>query len=501
VQKLLGPYAKDWAAPDALKMVREQDPAELTRDDQIYLYTAYELHHYWKARMRALAMTRNFEAEYDEITAKLKQVVDISEALRDSVRLMPIFGLILDIGNFMNDSNKQAMGFKLTSLARLGMVKDLNNECTLLDYVERVVRHQYPQWEGFVDDIAGVTTAQKINIEQLQNDAKKYIDNIKNVQASLDAGNLSDPTKFHPEDRVSQVVQRSMKDARRSADQMAARLEAMNTSYDAILAFFGDDNRDENARREFFGKLANFLSEYKKSHEKNLQLEEQWQRNENNMRRKQALKAQTSAQALSAGDAPPSPGTGAMDALMEKLRAAAPQTRDTRDRRRRARLKDRHNVRVASGQQIPETGENVDENGMLTPAKSNESDAGSAEGGGVSEGEDIADRAASLLQGLRGDEEGEAGDRDSKHDSLRVRRRRESANDERAQRRARRRGAGTSTDAATQSTITEENGATETAADEDEANRDSGENQLPTPTTIVVPPSPVVSEFRVEAEE
>lgn len=263
VAKALAPFSKDWTGPDARTTEREQDPIELTREDQIYLYLAYELQHYWKARIRALALTRNFEPEYDELSARLKQVVDVSESLRDSVKLMPVFGLILDIGNFMNDPNKQAQGFKLSSLARLGMVKDTNNEMTLMDYVERVIRLQYPEWEGFTDDISGVLTAQKINIEQLQNDAKKYIDNINNVQASLDSGNLSDPSRFHPEDRVSQVVQRSMKEARRKAEQMQLYLDEMNRSFDAILAFFGDDPKDENARREFFAKLANFVNEYK----------------------------------------------------------------------------------------------------------------------------------------------------------------------------------------------------------------------------------------------
>lgn len=265
VAKLMAPYSKDWNGPDALKTVRESDPSELTREDQIYLYTAFELHHYWKARMRALLLTRNYEAEYDEISTKLKMVVDVSEALRDSVKLMPVFGLILDIGNYMNDSNKQAVGFKLSSLARLGMVKDTNNESTLMDYVERVVRKQYPQYEGFADDIAGVAVVQKMNIEQLQGDANKYIQNIANVQASLDAGNLSDPKRFHPEDRVAVVVQRCMKEARRKAEQMGLYLGEMGRVFDDILTFFGDDNKDENARREFFGKLANFLNEYKVS--------------------------------------------------------------------------------------------------------------------------------------------------------------------------------------------------------------------------------------------
>lgn len=212
------------------------------------------------------------------------------------------------------------------------------------------------------------------------------------------------------------------------------------------------------------------------------------------MRRKQL---QTNTQ-ISGGqsDAPSSPSTGAMDALFEKLRAAAPAARDTRDRRRRARLKDKHQLRVASGQKIPETGENVDENGLLTPKTEGSEDAGSAEGG-TSEGEDIADRAASLLQGLRRDGDGETPGRD---DSLRVRRSREGADNERARRRERRRrgGAGAKTIAEEIETDETTTPAGEEAGEESkrssEEGRDSGEHQLPTPTTIIVPPSPTVSE-------
>jgi len=192
---------------------------------------------------------------------------------------------------------------------------------------------------------------------------------------------------------------------------------------------------------------------------------------------------------------------------MEKLRAAAPQTRATREQRRRARLKDKHQVRVASGQQIPETGENVElENGLLSPTRTEFSEEGGiAEekdgAGGVSEGEDIADRAANLLQGLRGDGEGGLSEAPSRDESLRVRRRRESADDERARRRARRRGGGGSTDAgaaAKERTITEEGELsvdTPTSRENGpESRRSSGERQLPTPTTVVVPPSPTTSE-------
>lgn len=156
----------------------------------------------------------------------------------------------------------------------------------------------------------------------------------------------------------------------------------------------------------------------------------------------------------SGGDTPSSPATsGAMDSLLEKLRAAAPQARDQRDRRRRARLKERHQVRVASGQKIPDNMMPEAEDGNENDGTKDENgDEAKPEGGQlgipnqesetadankeaqVSEGEDVADRAASMLQGLRNntDANGE-----------RLRRRRESAEEERRNRRLRRRhGAG-----------------------------------------------------------
>jgi cytokinesis protein len=440
VSKLMAPYSKDWTGADALTSKREQDPAELTREDQIYLQTAFELHHYWKSRMRALALTRSFEPEYDHLSEKMKEIVGVSESLRDSTSLMSVLALILDIGNYMNDSNKQASGFKLSSLARLGMVKDDKNESTFADLIERIVRNQYSQWEVFVDDIAGVVGAQKLNVDQIRQDAKKYIDGVKNVQSSLDAGNLSDPKKFHPQDRVAQVVQRSMKEARRKADQLQLYLDEMTRTYDDIMTYFGEDNSDENARRDFFAKLAGFVTEWKRSREKNMSTEENRRRTEASMARKRANQAFASTPGSSGAETPGSPtSSGAMDSLLEKLRAAAPQARDQRDRRRRARLKEKHQVRVASGQKLPDlpAKDTVDtDRDFLSaediPEEGSETMSGKAD---VSESEDVADRAATLLQGLRsesaapGTDEGE----------LRVRRRRENADEERRNRRMRRR--------------------------------------------------------------
>ncbi|KAJ9612373.1 hypothetical protein H2200_003970 [Cladophialophora chaetospira] len=473
VSKLMAPYSKDWTGPDALTSKREQDPSELTREDQIYLQTAYELHHYWKARMRALALTRSFEHEYDDISSKLKEVVNVSESIRDSTSLLSVLSLILDIGNYMNDSNKQASGFKLSSLARLGMVKDDKNETTFADLIERIVRNQYSQYEPFIDEIAGVVPASKLNIDQLRQDAKKYIENIKNVQSSLDAGNLSDPKKFHPQDRVAQVVQRSMKEARRKADQLQLFLEEASRLYDDTMVFFGEDNQDENARRDFFSKLGGFVTEWKKSREKNIGLEENKRRIEVSLARKRAAVSANASGPGSGAETPGSPpANGAMETLLEKLRAAAPQVKDQRDRRRRARLKEKYEQRVASGQQLPEltVKDGVEESRGIVPAERLTEDSLSTDGasgrGDVSESEDVADRALRALQEMRSSVP-------SPGDEIDVRRRRDGADEERKARRMRRRTAQQSTSSMGRNSV---------QSPTESTNRVDGANDEPSPT-------------------
>lgn len=206
----------------------------------------------------------------------------------------------------------------------------------------------------------------------------------------------------------------------------------------------------------------------------------------------------------SGAEVPQSPATsGAMDSLLEKLRAAAPQARDQRDRRRRARLKERHQVRVASGQKMPDNlmseadgGDEQDESSINDPDNNNEANpdarllapqesesASMGKDSQASEGEDVADRAASMLQGLRGnaDQSGE-----------RLRKRRESAEEERRNRRIRRRnGAGGSKDGsegAALASVAEPSSPTpESTEPDDSATAEKSEEAQQAPSIIVSP--------------
>ena len=232
-------------------------------------------------------------------------------------------------------------------------------------------------------------------------------------------------------------------------------------------------------------------------------MEETRRRNEASMARKRAANAKgvnAGVSGASTTDGANSPSsTGAMDSLLEKLRAAAPQARDQRDRRRRARLKDRHQIRVASGQTMPEMSDlakadsgDEAEKSILSPQSVTGGETTtetSTEMATISEGEDIADRAASMLQGLRGDGDVQsAGPSSRDGGSIRVRRRRESVDDERRMRRSRRRNAASSTHDDRESTMSPTPGP-ESGTIPEESINEKKEIEEP-PRTVVSPPSP-----------
>lgn len=241
-------------------------------------------------------------------------------------------------------------------------------------------------------------------------------------------------------------------------------------------------------------------------------MEETRRRNEASMARKRANAKAINPAAANSGVGTPdgalSPSsTGAMDSLLEKLRAAAPQAKDQRDRRRRARLKDKHQIRVASGQTIPDLGE-LTKNGsgddeadqsLLNPGAATNGDSGDKMEP-ISEGEDVAERAASMLQGLRGDGDADSA-RPASRDgsgSLRVRRRRESADTERQNRRRRRARDSSSTAGDEGDTLSPKlEGETIPEIKEPDDEEDGGDEAvdddnktIPPPKTVVEPPSP-----------
>ena len=271
------PYTIVW---DGVKSVEEaklpeKDPNELQRADQIYLQLMINLQSYWASRMRAIKVITTYEREYSELIGKLRRIDKAVSCLQDSENLRNVFNIILAVGNYMNDTSKQAQGFKLVTLQRLTFIKDSTNSMTFLNYVEKIVRKNYPKFNNFLKELEPILDVAKVSIEQLVNDCKNFIQSILNVERSIDIGNLSDSSKFHPLDRVLVKVLPVLPDARRKGDLLNDEVKLTIMEFKNLMQIYGEDYNDKFAKNSFFKKFADFTQEYKKAQSQNLKAEEE----------------------------------------------------------------------------------------------------------------------------------------------------------------------------------------------------------------------------------
>lgn len=307
----------------------EKNVEDLERNDQIYLQTVFDLQHYWRQRTRAILMTCTFEKEYSDLVTKLTSVDAACETLKNSEMLRRIFLIILSVGNYMNDANKQATGFKLATLQRLIFTKDEKNTITFLHYVEQLVRNSFPEVDSFIDELAPVCAIERLSVEHLQNDCRDYMQNISNIQTSLDVGALSDPKRLHPRDRIITHMHLHMDSARRKRNFLQDHLQTTLAEFSQIMRFFGEDPGDMQSQGTFFGKFVAFVKEYRKAKDENLHREEE---NRVYEARKQRALASRKAAEDAAAAAAESGENLVMDDLLERLRKSSHGARSARRR-------------------------------------------------------------------------------------------------------------------------------------------------------------------------
>lgn len=342
------PYSTEWEGVSSVDEAKtpEKDPGELQRADQLYLEMMVNLQGYWASRMRALKVITTYEKEYSDLLTKLRSIDKAVSSIQHSENLRSVFEVILAVGNYMNDSSKQAHGFKLATLQRLTFIKDEKNSMTFLNYVEKIIRENYAEFNGFLQELEPVLDVVKISVEQLAADCREFSQNVVNVERSIEVGNLSDSSKFHPWDRVLVKVLPVLPEARKRSDLLSDEVKLTLMEFDGLMQMFGEDASDKFAKNSFFKKFADFIQEYKKAQAHNIKMEEEERAYERRkkMVEEQHKRARLEAEKRGVDDGSEAEGVPAvsrgerdvMDKLLEKLKNAGPGKSDPSSARKRA---------------------------------------------------------------------------------------------------------------------------------------------------------------------
>ncbi len=401
----LEPYRTIWAK--GFEKSPEKDPNELHRSDRIYLELFYNLQDYWPSRMRAIRVITSYEKEYNDLVHKLRLIDEATDHIQNSQHLRKVFDIILAVGNYMNDTSKQAQGFKLSTLQRLTFMKDDKNSITFLHYVEKVVRKAYPDEEKFLEELSNCYDVAKVSVEQLANDSKDFTQSIKNVETSIDIGNLSDSSKFHPRDKVLTKVLPVLPEARRKGELLNDQTKLTIIEFEKLMRYFGEDPTDSFSKNSFFRKFVDFMNDYKKARRENLAREEEERAYEQRKKMMETPKRSVSGTPTTQqGD---DGGENVMDSLLEKLKAAGPSKGQASSARKRALAR----KNLLQHKKVTDSDEEDDDNELdsrdqspskvVSPQKTgssmNESEKADPH---EDEDDDVGSRARNLLQELRG---------------------------------------------------------------------------------------------------
>ncbi|KAK6197858.1 uncharacterized protein RJT21DRAFT_128331 [Scheffersomyces amazonensis] len=266
------PYSTSWGVNEKPP---SKDPHELERPDRIFLELCFNLRTYWKSRSRALLLSQTYEKDYSDLSKKLQLVDEANRHLKESQSLRDVLGIIRSVGNFMNDTSKQALGFKLDTLQRLKFMKDEKNFMNFLHYIEKIVRSSFPEYGSFVDELGCLSVIQNISVEQLQEDCLEFSKSITNVKTSILKGNLSDKSKLHPHENVLNVITPLLERADEKNKVLQAHLSRTLKDYYSLMEFYGENTKDSVSIEGFFNKFVIFVNEFKKAHVENIQREEE----------------------------------------------------------------------------------------------------------------------------------------------------------------------------------------------------------------------------------
>ncbi|GME86492.1 unnamed protein product [Ambrosiozyma monospora] len=296
----------------------------------------------------------------------------------------------------MNDTSKQAQGFKLSSLQRLTFLKDHKNTFSFLHYVEKIIRENYPELLNFVLELKTTFPAAKVSIEQLKQDCAIFSASIKNIDSSLQNGNLSDSSTFHPEDKFLKTVLRGLPNARVKSDLLKDRAQFTMEKFDKMMKYFGEDpNADEFVRNSFFRKFSDFIESFEKVSKENKEFEERNRKYELSLRK---IEQQKVKQAKKEAEGATTSKSSDMEKFLQQLR----QTGTTRAQPSSAKIRQwakKHATGKAS------TGEDGDtatgaENGSGTSAEGNVSvdpDASNISLSSVPDDDDLRSKTQDLL--------------------------------------------------------------------------------------------------------
>jgi hypothetical protein len=159
-------------------------------------------------RLQLWSYQQSFARVFSDINTNIMMVRDAVFALNGSDALKQLFALVLVIGNFMNGQTKngQAYGFQLSTMNQLRMTKSFDNKTNLMAFLVEICETQHPDVIQFIDDLAPLKEAMRVESMWLQGEVNKMVGNLNKLKQALQEDANGDDGGSYDVDNQTEVT-------------------------------------------------------------------------------------------------------------------------------------------------------------------------------------------------------------------------------------------------------------------------------------------------------
>jgi len=195
---------------------------------------------------------------------------------------------VLAFGNYMN--RNQALGFKLNTLSKLKNTKSVDNKSTLLHYLVKHVMRTTPDTNEFVNDLAAVGDAVRIEAGFITTDV-----NSMRVQFNAIRSALKNVVSAGPEDRFHTAMTEFLDSGFKRFNELDQRLRSTTERCAQLAVYFGEDEKSGMKWEELFAIFWEFVLSYKQAAADNQREIEMEEKRKKQAQLKEALRAPVKA--------------------------------------------------------------------------------------------------------------------------------------------------------------------------------------------------------------
>eukprot|EP01083_Nonionella_stella_P069258 184526_1 len=189
-----------------------------------------------KRRVEMWRFTKTFDSHSHDLNSSLDALSRAFKGIRNSNNLRAVFELILGIGNYVNGNTRKggAYGFKLSSLRQIAGTKSTKNpKMSMLMYISRFVRAKHPKIQGFLDDLAMVEEASKVEEDSIRADARELLNGVRSIEQLCGA-------QFESGDRFPEYMKPFLGRVKKQMEELQIRIDGIQENADAVIEMFGE---------------------------------------------------------------------------------------------------------------------------------------------------------------------------------------------------------------------------------------------------------------------